>query len=69
VATIEDRDGEWLPLTPAADVAGVDRVTLHRAARRGDLAYRVFAGRRGFHVDEVGRWATERRRRAKSDER
>ncbi|MGH3056618.1 MAG: helix-turn-helix domain-containing protein [Gaiellaceae bacterium] len=51
----------WLRLAEAARLAGVSRMTIHRAASRGELVYVVVPGpTRLFRQQDVERWATRR---------
>lgn len=59
MATTEQHD-DWLELTPAAAVAAVNRVTLHRAAVRGEITFATVAGRRVFHREDLRQWARAR---------
>lgn len=55
----------WLRLSQAAELAGVSRVTLHRAAARAEIPFAPTAVGRLFNVDDVNAWAANRRTAAK----
>jgi hypothetical protein len=63
VTTTQD---EWLTAGKAAEVAGVDRVTIHRAAKKeGGLAYAIVPSSgvriRWFRRSDVEAWARRRK--------
>lgn len=52
----------WLRLAEAAELAGLSRATMDRAAVRGEIPFAVLAGIRYFRPDDVRRWARWRAR-------
>jgi len=60
MATRDRVESEWLTLAAAARLAGVGRMTLHRAAARGDLPYADTPMGRLFWTNDVAVWAATR---------
>jgi excisionase family DNA binding protein len=51
---------DWLTTAQAAELAGVSRMTLHRAAEAGEVTYAPTPLGRLFPRVEVERWAEAR---------
>jgi predicted DNA-binding transcriptional regulator AlpA len=55
-----DDEQQWLRLADAAELAGVSRSTLDRAARRDELPQATVAGIRHFLAADVDSWRSRR---------
>jgi predicted site-specific integrase-resolvase len=61
MATTEGRPIRWVGLAAATRLAGVNRMTVHRAAARGDLPFAETPVGRLFTREDVLEWAQRRK--------